>query len=136
MEDVQRLIKSRAGHRGNITTLINSIKNFLGTFDDSKRSELIGLRVVLTERYSKLQELDELIFNTLVDDEATTQDRLELEARSSSEIAVRVQTKLCRSQEVLDQLEERRSPSRDVDVRSSSSFSERARGMQARVKLR
>ena len=128
MADVDKLIKSRAGYRANLTAVLNSIDQILSKFVETKLAELRGLRSVLNERFLKLQEIDDLIYQRFVDDPGTTQEKLETEACAASEIAIRVQTTLFRMQELLDRREVVVSAN-DVAISASD------RAGQARAKL-
>lgn len=96
-DQYRKLIKIRAGYRGDLTSLLRVIDECLETsLDPSMQVEkdLADFRVVLQDKFEKLKLKDEEIYDAMVNDDNSTESDLVKECISTTEIAIRVQAKI------------------------------------------
>ena len=116
-DQYRKLIKIRAGYRGDLTSLLRVIDECLETsLDPSMQVEkdLADFRVVLQDKFEKLKLKDEEIYDAMVNDDNSTESDLVKECIGTTEIAIRVQAKISAIDAVLRKASAAFVDSRDV----------------------
>ena len=103
MDEMQKLVRGRGGHRAAATRCVNGARNILADYQSTRSTELEALCAVLLEKLKKLSELDEEIFLIKTADANVTDADLAAELKENTDVSIKIR-------EILHEAETKRRP--------------------------